>query len=234
MKNLIKLTGVAFALTLSLAARADLISDGDFQTDTLGQGPGQDGDAWSFSGNTGANHGIEVYGGADLANPTDPSDPLTTNENFWDDGAVGSEAFISQTFATVAGDEYDISFWLNPAEDNDDVVNWDGVTVFSAVNGTTSGANAYVNGVLDGDTTQFQWNYITIDPMATPIFDFGLESTLELGIRNDPSYDGITGIDVEGVAGNNVPDAGPGFAVMVATLAGLCALSGRNFRRRIV
>lgn len=71
------------------------------------------GNNWALSGNTG----------------------YSSFPGYWNDGAVGSDAYLSQTIATMAGQQYQVSF--------DTGINWgsmaaslDGVTFFTA---TSSG-----------------------------------------------------------------------------------------------
>jgi hypothetical protein len=49
-----------------------------------------------------------------------PSNGLTahTGDYFWDDGATGGYDGIDQTFATTAGDTYDVSFYLAEINSN--------------------------------------------------------------------------------------------------------------------
>jgi len=236
MKNSIQFTvtlaGVALALSLAPAARANLVVDGDFTQD-VGQAPGTDGDAWTLTGNTGFN-------GSDVDGPVGPS------ENAWDNGAVGSDAYLSQTLSTIAGDEYSIGFWLLPGgvtsgdlalgNVEDDEVSWDGVQLFdynlsgSLTTTTTGGGSVYyVDGVQSGPIVINAWNFIVIDPMGSG------SDLLQFGIRNDPTYDQITDIDVE-LGGNSItpinPFAAPD-AVSSALLLGVGLLSVLGLRRQV-
>jgi hypothetical protein len=44
----------------------------------------------------------------------------------------------------------------------------------------------------------------------------------------------LDNVQVDGAGGSPVPDQGVGLATVAATLLGLCALSARNSRRRLI
>lgn len=81
------------------AGSGDLLSNGDFSSGILGSNMVSD---WTYSNPDGApfsgklNVGCGYQGG-----------------NCWFDGAVQAYDFLSQTIDTVAGHDYEISFWLN-------------------------------------------------------------------------------------------------------------------------
>lgn len=139
-----KLTNTLCALALfavSLTANAGLVVNGDFSNG---------GDNWTLSGNTGFASFFDGY---------------------WQDGAVGSDAYLSQTIATTAGQQYEVSF--------DTGINWgsvaaslDGVTFFTA---TSSGHyDVFVLAANDN-------------------------AMLTFTTRNDPSYNQLDNVDVTGV-----------------------------------
>lgn len=90
---------------------------------------------------------------------------------YWNDGAVGSDAYLSQTIATTAGQQYEVSF--------DTGINWgsmaaslDGVTFFTA---TSSGHyNVFVFAANDN-------------------------AVLTFTTRNDPDFNQLDNVDVTGV-----------------------------------
>lgn len=99
---------------------------------------------------------------------------LTGNQGFqsfpgyWSDGAVGSDAFISQTIGTVAGNVYDVSF--------DVYIDWgrigamlDGITFFTA----------YSSGHYDTTVTAQNNNAV-----------------LTFFTRNDPSWNRLDNVSV--------------------------------------
>jgi hypothetical protein len=97
---------------------------------------------------------------------------------YWNDGAVGSDAYLSQTIATVAGQTYEVIF--------DTGINWgtmaaslDGVTFFS-----TSSSGHYDVHVIAANNN----------------------SLLTFITRNDPSYNQLDNVVVNGV--NAVPEPG--------------------------
>lgn len=201
-KLILKFASAIAALALSFlpAARANLVSDGNFND--YGGAPGQDGDPWSLSGNSG-------YDSSHTGGP---------DGTYWLDGAVGSESILSETLGTSAGHEYQISLMIDPAGGfvDEDTVYWNGNVVFDQINGDNStGVDYTVNGVAGGNLVNGEWNSVVIDPLGIG------GDILSLGVRNDPSYDGLTGVSVDA---SRAPDGGMTALLLGFGLVGLLAM----------
>jgi hypothetical protein len=129
-------------LAASASASANLVTNGDFSAG---------GSGWTLSGNT----GFSNFGG-----------------NAWNDGAVGSNAFLSQVIATIAGDTYSISF--------DTAVDWGTMAV-----------------ALDG--TQF-FSTAASGHVATSFVAATDNAILSFITRNDPGYNHLDNVVVDHVA----------------------------------
>ena len=133
-----------------------------------------------------------------------------------DMGAVGSDSAIDQTLSTVAGDTYQVQFWLaDDGTPSDFSASFGGHTLLSLVNSAAQNYTEY-----------------TFDVSAT-----GTSSDLDFAARNDPAYwhlDDISVVDVTGVPVITVPGAqtlAPGVATAVSgvSLAEAGAASGETF-----
>ena len=91
-------------------------------------------------------------------------------------GPIGSLGYISETFATTAGELYQISCWLNSdgQTPNEFSISWNGATLFDQQN--------------IGDTG---WTNLQFDSGATTT-----NTVLTIGFRDDPSYLGLDDIAV--------------------------------------
>lgn len=95
---------------------------------------------------------------------------FTSFPGFWSDGAIGSEAYISQSIATVAGGVYDVQF-----------------------DSTTP--SGYIRGILDN----VQFAFVGtghFDFLVTALQD---NSVLTFASRNDPSFNSLDNIVVTAV-----------------------------------
>ena len=122
-------------------------------------------------------------------------------------GAVGGESPLSQVIATHAGDAYTISFWLNSIGSMGDSVSlsWDGNLLFSQSNIPAEG-----------------WVQHTFTATAST------DSTvLSLGLRNDPSWDGLDDISVTDASGG-VPEPATWAMMLTGFVGAGAALRGRR------
>jgi len=126
-------------LAVSASASANLVKNGDFAAG---------GSDWALTGNI----GHSGFGGEQ-----------------WGDGAVGSDAWLNQVIATLAGETYSISF--------DTTVNWGRMAV--ALNGT-----------------QF-FSTTTTGHFATSFVASSDNATLSFITRNDPGYNYLDNVVVD-------------------------------------
>jgi hypothetical protein len=120
-------------------------------------------------------------------------------------GPVGSDGFLTQTFATTPGHQYQFSFW--EASDggitNDFEASFNGVTLYSVTNEGSHGYVQHTFTVTATDTT----------------------STIRFNFRNDPNYDYLDDVSVMDLAQANAattswfvsPQGGPGKYELYAT-----------------
>jgi PEP-CTERM motif len=103
-------------------------------------------------------------------------------------GPVGSDGTLSQSIATIAGEMYDIRFWLmnNAGTPNDFNVSFDGNLLFSGV-----------------DLPPFAFTEYSFNAIAS-----GASALLEFGFRHDPSFLGLDDISVDSLGPTSVPEPG--------------------------
>ena len=120
-------------------------------------------------------------------------------------GPIGSLGYINQDLATTPGAHYNIHLWYSPtgSHPSDLQVLWDGVEVYREINAAGSG-----------------YREIVIDPIAIDSI-----TTLSIGLRNDPSFDGLDDILVRQTP---MP---PSLLALCLGLLGLAGLEGLRRRR---
>jgi PEP-CTERM motif len=101
-------------------------------------------------------------------------------------GPVGSDGTLSQTFATVAGAQYIISFWFASVGDDpsDFSVFWDGTQLLS----------------LSDPNTGPSWTQFTFSAMATG------SDTLLFSFRDDPAYMALDNVFVRSFCCGTIPE----------------------------
>jgi hypothetical protein len=217
MKTVTRIACACAVLAIVHAAHANLVSNPDF--------------ADGFADWTGVNS-------AGFTSDPVVADQVGDNITAWHEGAVGYDRYEEQDLTTTVGDEYQISFWLQPEEGvvSDYTALWGGATVFdwTQTNSGVSTAGVWSDYDAFGLPILFSpapaWNQIVIDVTATSVTEL-----LQLGIRQDPSYSNLTEVDVEDLGPvNSAPDGGLGLLVIAATLAGVCGLSSRSVRQRVL
>lgn len=178
-----------FALCVCLAAPAsyaqNLLTNGSFETGDF--------TGWTTGGNF---EDTEVVSGA-FYDYTGAEDG-----NFYAVlGPVGSDGTLSQTLSTVAGAQYNISFWFASVGDSpsDFSVSWDGTPLLSLSNPNT-GAN---------------WTQYTYTATGTG------SDTLSISFRDDPGYMALDNVSVTQQA-SSVPE--PSSLLLLGT--GVLGLGG--------
>ena len=185
MNMRILLAAVAAIATVAVAgpAKANLIANGNFSTGDF--------TGWTLSG--------DLTGGSSVGssgNPSQPSGPGFGNSAYL--GTFGGILDLGQTFATVAGQSYDLTFFLQA----------DGGpgTFTTDINGTQLSALSF-NGAGD-------WNAYDVAFTAT-----GATTQLDFLVSNDPSFFELTDV--------NVPEPSA-LALMLVGVVGLVGYSVRR------
>jgi hypothetical protein len=142
--------------TVAVQAAVPLVQNGGFETGSFS--------SWTQSGST-----------ADTS-VTSSSSYVHSGTYGAELGPVGSLGYLSQTLATVPGQSYLLSFWVeNFASTNDEFsVAWNGSTLYDQTNLPAFGWANYVFAVTATNTSM----------------------VLQFGFRNDPTYFGLDDISV--------------------------------------
>lgn len=123
-------------------------------------------------------------------------------------GPYGSVGFLSQNLPTVAGQTYQLSYWLlnqSSESTNQFQVSWNGGVIAS---------QTLVN------TTTFGYTLFSVSGLQAT----SASTTLSFGFRHDPSYWGLDDVSVVQTSSSpstGVPDAGGTLCLFGMALAGL-------------
>jgi hypothetical protein len=175
----------------SLPMYADSIVNGSFETPTVPAGGFTDFASGSsaITGWTvvGATTGVSIVSGSAIS--AGISLPAESGAQWLDltgDGANGNEG-VQQTFATTAGTQYTVSFWVgnvnSPATGNGTS------STVDVLLGGTGGTSLLAATNASAGSTTLTWEQFTTTFIAT-----GATSTLDF-LNGDPATDGLNGLD---------------------------------------
>lgn len=179
IRVLIVITLLAFSVMTPYAVAANLVTNGGFETGDF--------TGWTLSGNS---EFISVVTSPSLVHSG------TYAASF---GAVGSPTYLTQNITTIAGEQYEIEFFLqnNGAPANSFSVSWDGAPLYSEEN-----------------LTAFSWTEYSY------LFTAADTSTaIQFAFRQDPSFFRLDDVSVDSVS---VPEP----ATMLLLVFGLIGLAG--------
>lgn len=131
-------------------------------------------------------------------------------------GGIGALAYISQTIATIAGQDYNIHLWLGNfwgfASGTEIQVLWDGAVVYSASN--IPGAS---------------YSEIVIDPMAT-----SSSTVFSIALRDNSAFLNVDDVVVRAVSATSTPVPEPfTLSIFGAGIAGAVAMRRRKAKFRV-
>ena len=142
----------------------NLVTNGSFGTDSFS--------GWTLGGNdTSTRWGPQIFIGTNAEGGSTYAAEM---------GSMGSDGSISQTIATTAGQEYQLTFWLandlhgHGATPNDFTAKWNGTSLLSVTNAPQQGYTEY--------------NYVVVATSSS--------TTLEFDARQDPSIWSLDNISV--------------------------------------
>lgn len=185
------LAGAAMALVASVSANAaELVTNGGFETGDLS--------GWTHSGGFA---GVQCPG---------PSFAVNSGNCSYFDGNIGANSVLSQIVATVSGQSYDYSFWLQS----------DGRTPNSFTASLGGVVLASLSNVAAAGYTHFAGTVVAASSNAT----------LSFGFRNDPGF--LFFDDVSLVSGAAAIPEPASWALMLAGFMGAGAAIRANRRRR--
>ncbi len=151
-------------------ARADLITDGGFESDTAGKGAPSSG-AWTYTGASNQNTGVN-QGPTQLV--SGPSVGPHSGSNWFGFGDALTET-LSQTVATTPGTNYTLSYWvaLTGSSTGDQFqALWNG----TPISGST---------ITEKGNSSFAYKQFTFTVTGAPVVTSG---TLTFAANNNPAF----------------------------------------------
>ena len=226
MQKIVTLLAVLFVST-AIEARADLITNGSFETTVpvVAVGtfnlytPGSTGvTGWTVVGNAGTDIGV-----VNALNQSGIFFPAQSGSNWVDLTGLNTNSMtqgVAQTIATIIGDSYTLTFWVGNVDSPST-----GFGITSTVNVSANGSSlgAFTNSCT-ACTTLLSWQMFTSTFTAT-----SASTTLQF-LNGDPANDNSNGLDTVSLVDNGpsvtpvVPE--PSSIMLLGTaLIGLAAVA---------